>query len=348
MRFNDTLIVVFSAFLMTDRKLNVLYISDTSNKKINNSGFRPVIINCAKACQTYHILFPLHKNHGVLTEKIGDNITLEPANARGGLLCIMLKSTVVGIRRLRQFDKNHPSVITVFQPFECGLIGFMISRLTGTPLNVELRNDYFSEPYSSHTFWSDKKLANRMRYLFARWLLRRADSVLSVAGGRMSKSLVDFGVKPERIHILPTVVDTADFTPASPREFTKETLEIVSLTRLHKQKNVLLLIKAFDRAASRMPNLKLTLVGIKLKKNNLSTIFSNTLREAKNKDKITVLPWSQDTPDHLKQADIYALSSDYEGCARVLTEAMAAGLPNVTKHTQHLSLIHISEPTRPY
>ena len=317
---------IIRIFHMTDKKLNVLYIFPTSKKR-KNGGFRHVMISCAKACHTYHVLMTTRKKTGTVTEKIGHNLTLEPTNSRSkpGTL---FKSILIGLQVLRKFDKNHPSVITVFQPFAGGLIAFIISRLTGTPLNVELRTDYFSEPYSSHTYWSNKRnrLTSRVRYLFAQWLLRRADGVLSVAGGRMSKSLVDFGVKPERIHILRTAVNIADFTPTSTREFDKKTLEIISITRFVPQKNLPLLIEAFDLAAGRIPNLKLTLVGVGSTGERLSSILSKT----KNKEKITVLPWSNDVPTLLKEADIFALSSDYEGCARVITEAMASGLPIVT------------------
>ena len=308
---------------MADKKLNVLYIFPSSDR--NNGGFRPVIINCAKACHTYHVLITIQEKSRRVTEKIGDNLTLEPTNSssKPGTL---IKSIVIGLRVLRKFDKNHPAVITVFQPFEIGLIGFILSRLTGTPLNVELRNDYFSQPYSKHTFWSDKILKSKLRYLFARWLLKRADSILAVSGGRISKSLVEFGVKPERIHILRTGVNVADFTPTSPRQFDRKNINIINATRFHKQKNIPLLIKAFSLAAAEVPNLRLTLVG----SGPEEKLISSLVEKNKDRDKITLLPWCNNVPDHLKKADIYALSSDHEGCARVFTEAMASGLPIVS------------------
>ena len=154
-----------------------------------------------------------------MTEKT-DNLIMEPVNAESklGTLCQSIK---IGLRILRNFDKNYPTVISVFQPFQLGLIGYILSRLTGTPLNLELRNDYFSTPYSGHTFWSRKKwsdkLSTKMYYLLARWLLRRAESIIPVSGGRMRDSLIAFGVKPERIHPLRCLL----YTSPSPRDRTR-------------------------------------------------------------------------------------------------------------------------------
>ena len=75
-----------------------------------------------------------------------------------------------------------------------------------------------------------------------------------------------------------------------------------------------------------MSNLRLTLVG----SGPQQDLILSLIEESKNQDIITLLPWSDDVPTLLQEADIYALSSDYEGWARVLIEAMASGLPIVT------------------
>ena len=312
---------------MADQKLNVLYIFPFDMKP---TGIRPVVVSCAKVSHSYHVLIVSQKPGLTTTEKIGDNLTMEPVCGRNAP-DTLFKSIRIGLRILRQFDKNHPSVISVYHPFEVGLIGYILSRLTKTPINVELRNDYFSVPFSSHTLWSSSKgLSVRMFYLFGRWLLKRVDSIIAVSGGRLADSLIKFGVKPERIHTLRTAVNIADFTPTSPRNFNKETIEIISAVShfKKKQKNLPLLVRAFDLAATKAPNLKLTLVGAKSKEDGLNV--RKVIKKSKNTDKMSLLPYSNAMPSHLKRADIYALSSDYEGCARVLTEAMASGLPIVT------------------
>ena len=66
---------------------------------------------------------------------------------------------------------------------------------------------------------------------------------------------------------------------------------------------------------------------------------------------IKITEWWTDTPNanigfHVGAASMMAVDFDPGSDPDAFAETY--GLPIRTKHTQHLSLIHISEPTRPY
>ena len=306
-------------------KLNVLAIVYGRDLFESNPN-QERMIACAEACGSHHMIVFTRQKDNLSTKKVNQKLTLHPTNAKTRIGMI-IKAITLGLSILRQSDKNQRWVITAQAPFESGLVGFILRLKTKIPLNVQMHGDFFSNPY-----WRREELLNRVRYLFGIWLLRRADSIRLVSK-RMAENLLKRGIKSDRIHILPVPINVDDFTLAAPRQFDRETINVISVARFVPVKNFPLLIKAFDLASAQVPKLHLTLVG----SGPDQDLVSSLIGKSKNKDNITVLPWSDDVPSLLETADIYALSSYYEGRARVLVEAMVSGLPIVTTDVSGVS-----------
>ena len=301
------------------KKLNVLSINYGRNLFETGITDRNHMIAYAEACQSFHVTVFALKKHKLSTEKVNDKLTLYPTNA-GTRVGMVIKAVTIGLSILRQSKPGDAWVITAYDPFECGLVGFILHLLTGVPLNIQEHGDFFSRPY-----WRREELFNRARYLFGFWLLPGADSIRPVSK-RIAENLLKRGIKPDRLHILPITTNVDRFSLSTSRQFDRETINVVSVARFVAQKNFPLLIEAFNLAATQVPNLRLTLVGSGPEQDFVLSLVKQT----KNQDKITILPWSNDVPTLLEEADIFALSSDYEGRARILVEAMAAGLPIAT------------------
>ena len=298
-------------------KLNVLAISHGRDLFEVDGINRARMIACSEALSSHHIIIFSRQKDGLVTEQISKNLTLYPTSAKTGP-GMVIKAITIGLSILRR--PNGSWIITAQDPFEAGLIGFILRLRTKVPFNVQVHADFFS-----HSYWRREKLLNRVRYLFGIWLLRRADSV-RVVSDRIAKNILRMGVPTNHLHKLPVLINVSDFTPTTDRQFNGEIINIISVARFVPVKNLPLLIKAFSLAVTQMSNLRLTLVGSGPERDRLLKI----IQSSNNQGIITVLPWSSDVPKLLSQADIYALSSDYEGWARVLIEAMAAGLPIVT------------------
>lgn len=102
--------------------------------------------------------------------------------------------------------------------------------------------------------------------------------------------------------------------------------EIVTCGRLVEQKNHALLIEAFSEVAKIHPEavLKIYGEGVLLEK------LQRKIKEMGLSQKVYLMGTSNDVGSVLKTADLFVLSSDYEGMPNALMEALAAGVPCIS------------------
>lgn len=100
---------------------------------------------------------------------------------------------------------------------------------------------------------------------------------------------------------------------------------IVSVGRLHEQKNQTLLIDAFAKIAEEFPECTLENYG----DGQLRDILQQKIDKYSLTDRVTLHPARKDVFDAIRTARLFVLSSDYEGMPNALMEAMALGLPCV-------------------
>ena len=161
---------------------------------------------------------------------------------------------------------------------------------------------------------------------FMGWLSLNAPRLIAAN----SRKAVDYAVRQgratERVAYLPNVIDTAQFTP-SPRA-ASATLRLLTVGRLEAPKRFdrLLNLLAQFRARATRP-FRLTIAG----DGSLRTPLE---RQAQA---LGLLPAHvefcggvSDTAPLYRAADIFLLTSDYEGTPNVVLEAMAAGLPIIS------------------
>ena len=104
----------------------------------------------------------------------------------------------------------------------------------------------------------------------------------------------------------------------------KRFLTIGRLTPLHK--GIDLLIEAFHLFSQRNQEWCLDIVGEGKEENT----FKNLIARYHLEDRITIHPFTNNIQEYYSNAQIYVLSSRWEGMPLVLVEAMAHGLPIVT------------------
>lgn len=101
---------------------------------------------------------------------------------------------------------------------------------------------------------------------------------------------------------------------------------IVTVGRLHPQKNPQLLVAAFALIADKYPDVTLEFYGDgALKEEIQAKIYGLGLAE-----RVHLHPSRKDIFDCIRKARLFVLTSDYEGMPNALMEAMALGLPCVS------------------
>lgn len=102
--------------------------------------------------------------------------------------------------------------------------------------------------------------------------------------------------------------------------------EIVTCGRLAEQKNHELLIEAFSEVVENHPEAVLKIYGEGI----LHERLQEKIKEKGLSQKVFLMGVTNDVGSVLKTADLFVLSSDYEGMPNALMEALAAGVPCVS------------------
>jgi glycosyltransferase involved in cell wall biosynthesis len=180
----------------------------------------------------------------------------------------------------------------------------------------------------------EKALGNGICGRLLGFLHRRACAYLAVSEETRLEA-IQFGIPPERVHLIPNGVDRHSFRPASPKERADARralgLEcqrlVLYVGRLAPQKNPLGLLEAWAAVdgAVRKDSL-LAMVG----DGPLRAILADFVTAKGLRESVQIFGEQNDVACWMRAADLYVLASDFEGLSNTLLEAMASSLPVVS------------------
>ena len=128
----------------------------------------------------------------------------------------------------------------------------------------------------------------------------------------------------KKIRVIPNPILTPKVTAG---ELCGNEVRLVSMGRLHPQKNYPWMIEALCRIHEQNPACKLSIYGSGDEAESLRALIAE-----RGAGEFITLAGKTDTPhDVLARSDIYLMTSDYEGFPNALSEAMAVGLPSVSR-----------------
>lgn len=152
---------------------------------------------------------------------------------------------------------------------------------------------------------------------------QRADAVFTLTP-RLANLLVDDGLPPERVHVIPSGVNRALFDRAQPDPFPDLPGRRVGFVgRLAPQKGVQVLLEA--AALLQTPNVQVLLVGDGPDRARLEREI--TARRLGQRVHITGFLPHDRIPAVLAHLDVFVMPSVYEELGSAIIEAMYAGLP---------------------
>ena len=296
--------------------MKVLNLGTDKGVFVSSSSVTRRLIEYGALTDGYDIIVPATPAQEI---KLSEKVTAYGTGG-GNRLAALFNMYRLGKKLFRQ---NNYDVITVQDPFELSLVGLLLARKFKSALNIQEHGDFFSA-----TYWRNENPINFCRYYLGRWLIKRADSVRAVSERIKSTLVNDLQIAEDKIVVVSVYVKPEKQAgEIKPEIFGRLAGKIVFLTmaRLVKQKNLPLLIRSFAIVARQLPEVALLIVGRGPEKNKLA----EQIKESGLEDKIFLIDWTDNIYDYYNSADIYVLSSNYEGWGMVIIEAASCGLPVV-------------------
>ncbi len=185
-------------------------------------------------------------------------------------------------------------------PFETGWVAYRLKKVFGVPFQAQIHTDFLS-PY-----FRRGSLKNRLRVILGKWIARKADRI-RVVSDRIRDSLIVLDSNSgKKIVVLPIFVDldkvrsTVPDPEAQKKYKSDSEFLLLTVARNAPEKNLGLAKEIVDELKTKHPKLNWLLIS----------------------DAVSAL-------HYYKMADIFLLTSNYEGYGMAAVEAAAAGVPVV-------------------
>jgi glycosyltransferase involved in cell wall biosynthesis len=227
-----------------------------------------------------------------------------------------LRSNIRRVRALRRaIQASRPDVIISFM-VPTTVITLLAARRSRARVIVSERTDPVRSPLSM--IWSRLR---RFTYPLAHAVVVQTPEAQAWADSFLRKTAV---------HVIPNPVSTslrahegANATDAAVPQLDGNERHVIAMGRLDEQKGFDLLVRAFAECRARRPNWSLTILGEGEERQRLEALIKQ----------LGVAPYVRmpgtvpDPTPALQRADLFVLSSRFEGFPNALLEAMALGLP---------------------
>jgi glycosyltransferase involved in cell wall biosynthesis len=251
-----------------------------------------------------------------------DFYALHPAVARVGLDVSGVsrskwraaRNNLHRVRALRRaIQASQPEIVISFM-VPTTIITLLATCTDRVPVIVSERSDPIRFPLSR--IWGALR---RLTYPLARAVVVQTPEAQDWAGTFLRK---------DAVHVIPNAVPTslrenATAGAAGLLDVDDRARHVISIGRMDSWKGFDLLVRAFAACADRRPDWKLTILGDGPERPRLESLAKELGVEARVRLPGTVA----DPTPFLRRADLFVLSSRFEGFPNALLEAMAAGLP---------------------
>lgn len=185
--------------------------------------------------------------------------------------------------------------------------------------------------------YSEDKIADRWVLKTIKTKYHLADKVIALSEG-VKEGLLSLNPKVEPVI---DVIYNAGFDDDVLKLISHHQLQITDKTndkyiiiacgRLSKQKGYKYLLPAFEKLLSKNSNVELWILGI----GELESKLKQMTKDLGIDESVKYLGFKSDPFEYFAQADLFVLSSEFEGFGNVIVEAMISGLPVVSTDCPH-------------
>jgi glycosyltransferase involved in cell wall biosynthesis len=160
-----------------------------------------------------------------------------------------------------------------------------------------------------------------------RFLMLFTDALVATSRERRAALARSFGCDSTNVWLIHNAVDTDRFTPSRVKTTHTNAVQIVAVATLSAIKNIGLIFRALALLADKGHSFHLTVFGDGPEKASLASLAANLgIAEL-----ITMRGHCDDISKELNQFDLFVLAPNMEAFGLVFAEAMAAGLPVVSR-----------------
>lgn len=250
-------------------------------------------------------------------QRIAQNVFAYPTNSMSKLLyvadAISRGTEVVAARHMMPQD----SVITAQDPFETGLAGARLSKMTGIGLHIQIHTDLGAGYFG-------KSLLNRMRLMAARRTLPAANAVRAVSDRIVASLSPEIAAKACVLPIFSDVASTKSIpvTGNLLKKYTQFHKIALIASRLTKEKDIETALRAFASAPLDQ-NIGMVIVGSGPEEARLKSLALSL----KVSSRVVFEPWADHDMviSYMKTCDVFMSTSLYEGYGLSMLEAHAVG-----------------------
>lgn len=250
------------------------------------------------------------RSHGVLKmRELSNNVCAHATHSFSrvlyGLDAIRIARTV-----------PRPDMVSAQDPFETGLVAYFLARYFKVPFVIEIHTDITSAAYKQHS------LLNFFRIQLSKFLIPRASGIYAVSETVLAELIKKYSLTVP-FQVLPLFVPVEKFIglPRTPIEG-----RILWVGRFENEKNPLLAIDALKYAKDAGYAVHLTMLGEGSLRQQIESMI--TTREVS--DSVELPGWN-DPAEYLPNSELMLNTSSYEGYGMAIIEALAAGVPVLSK-----------------
>jgi len=260
----------------------------------------------------------------VLIKSQGEHVNLIPSGAQ--VIKLGASSSLGSLPWLVKYLRRYRPAAVLAAKDRAGRVAVLARKLSGVSTRIVLRLGM----HLSESLKGKNRLQKALRYYPARWFYPMADAIVCVSRGVVEDLVQITGMSYSRFRVVPNPVVTPDLhrlasEPLPDSWFADSGIpRILAVGRLTRQKGFLTLLQAFARIYQEK-NCRLLILGEGPERPGLEAEIERLgLRDAVRMPGFAANPYS-----YMSRADLFVLSSIFEGSPNVLKEALALGTPVV-------------------
>lgn len=294
--------------------MNIISIGSDRNLFKEGSAVRERTLRYATLTKEFHIIVFSLASLRLERIHIAPNIWIYPTNSNSKwryiVDAIRIGKKIITERNFTASD----SLVTVQDPFEAGIVGWMLKNTGKVKLHVQIHTDFFNPYFVEHSVF------NKIRVMIAKRVLPRADAI-RVVSRRVSNSLARLMRHVPPVSVLPIVVDVQKTTPGVTFDLHEKYPQFESIVlmvcRLEPEKDVRSAFAMMRNVLKKHPKAGLVIVG----EGSARASLTELSKEMGIEGCVMFEGWQHELTSYYKTADIFLGTSLYEGYGLSLIEA---------------------------